>query len=91
MWWSFTKNEWGRLWERWCLLSDTKRWWWRWLRWTHFFDDEGLEELAHYILEKNPILKIQNLRLGVVQVVVEGSEPGCFECRFEHHQVLVVE
>ena len=30
--------------ERWSLLTNAKRWWWGWLRWTHFFNDEWLEK-----------------------------------------------
>ncbi len=42
LWWFFTKDEWGWLRKRWSLLTDAKRWWWRWLRWAYFFNDEWL-------------------------------------------------
>jgi hypothetical protein len=45
------------------------------------------KEKLHFIL---PIMRNDKnyLRLGVEQVVVEGSELGCVVCMFAHHQQL---
>ena len=88
LWWFFTEDKWRWLRKRRSLLTDTKRWWWRWLRWTHFFDDEWLEERARTSVGMFIAKEIgeNDLRLGAEPVVVEGSELWYFGCRFEQHQ-----
>ena len=55
LWWTFAENEWGWLRKSGSLLFDAKGWWWCWLRWTHFLDDEWLkksEDKVRTILER---------------------------------------